>query len=99
MANLGDWRIIARNGSKEVAWRLNMAWALSEGAMNKSWILFHLRETREELAQLITRIEAAPDVDEIELEIAFAHMYNHLNTAWNARAITDAQIAASSAGV
>lgn len=25
-----------------------------------------------------------------------AHMYNHLNTAWNARAATDEQIAAQS---
>jgi hypothetical protein len=62
--------------------------------MNKLWILSHLQEANEELARTIARIAAASSVDEIELEIALAHMYNHLNTAWNSRAASDEQIAA-----
>lgn len=62
--------------------------------MNKSWILFHLREAHEELTRTISRIDTAADVDEIEMEIALAH--NHLNTAWNARHKSDQQIAAQS---
>ena len=64
--------------------------------MNKGWILFHLREAQEELMRTIVTIDAEKNVDEIEFEIAMAHMYNHLNTAWNARAAMDGQIAAQS---
>lgn len=64
--------------------------------MNKDWILFHLREAREELKRTITQVEAAPGVDEIELEIAIAHIYIHLNTAWNSRALRGERIAAQS---
>jgi hypothetical protein len=64
--------------------------------MNKTWILSHLREAHEELTRTIARIDAASEVDEIEFEIALAHMYNHLNTAWNSRAASDQQIAAHS---
>ena len=64
--------------------------------MNKLWILFHLREAQEELTRTILNIEAAEDADEIEFELAIAHMYNHLNTAWNARAASDEEIAALS---
>jgi hypothetical protein len=64
--------------------------------MNKRWILSHLREAEEELARTIAKLNAAESVDELEVEfeIATAHIYNHLNTAWNARAATDEQIAA-----
>lgn len=64
--------------------------------MNKDWILFHLREAEEELKRTIANLGAGRDVDEIEFEIALAHVYNHLNAAWNARAATDEQIAAQS---
>jgi hypothetical protein len=62
--------------------------------MNKGWILFHLREAHEELTRTIAKFDAAQRVGEIEFEITLAHMYNHLNTAWNSRALTDEQIAA-----
>lgn len=55
--------------------------------MNKDWILFHLREGLEELSRTIAVIEAQTYYDEIEFEIAMAHLYNHLNTAWNSRKV------------
>lgn len=61
--------------------------------MNKDWILSHLREGLEELARTIAAIEAEPDYDEIEFEIAMAHLYNHLNTAWNTRKVDPERIA------
>ena len=64
--------------------------------MNKCLILSHLREAHEELTRTIARIESEAAVDEIEFEIAVAHAYNHLNTAWNARAVSDERMAASS---
>jgi hypothetical protein len=53
--------------------------------MNKDWILFHLREGLEELTRTIAAFEAKPEYDETKFEIAMAHLYNHLNTAWNSR--------------
>lgn len=64
--------------------------------MNKAWILSHLREAHEELTRTIALIDAAPNIDEIEFEIALGHTYNHLNTAWNSRALNDERIAAQS---
>lgn len=61
--------------------------------MNKPLIMSHLREAHDELARTINKMDASPDVDEIEFEIGLAHMYNHLNTAWNARAVSDEQFA------
>jgi hypothetical protein len=72
----------------------NLFGGLVEGTMNQGWILFHLREAHEELTRTIAKINAAATVDEIEFEIALAHMYNHLNTAWNSHAASDEQIAA-----
>jgi hypothetical protein len=69
---------------------------IGEVIMNRAWILSHLREAHEELTRTIARIDAGPDFDEIEFEIAIAHMYNHLNTAWNSRAESDQRIAAMS---
>jgi hypothetical protein len=63
--------------------------------MNKSWILFHLREAHEELTRTIDRIDASQELDEIEFEIALAQTYDHLNTAWNSRGISDEQAAAA----
>lgn len=60
--------------------------------MNKGWVLFHLREAHAELARTIAKIGDLA-VNEVDLEIAFAHMYNHLNTAWNSRAASDEQVA------
>lgn len=53
--------------------------------MNRDWILFHLREATEELTRTIKQIESDPEYGEIEFEIAVAHVYNHINTAWNSR--------------
>ena len=64
--------------------------------MNKDWVLFHFREAHEELTRTIARLESEPNPDDIEFEIAVAHMYNHLNTAWNSRSVDGAQIAVCS---
>jgi len=60
--------------------------------MNKSYILFHLNEALEDLTRTIAKIEADTDYGEIEFEIAMAHAYNHLNTAWNARHADDERV-------
>jgi len=53
--------------------------------MNQQVILFHLRETQEELSQTISDIEKDPEYDVGEFRVAMSHCYHHLNTAWNGR--------------
>jgi hypothetical protein len=62
-------------------------------AMNTQWILFHLREAQEELTRTIKELESAAPEDDVEFRIAMEHLYNHVNTAWNSRYVTDEQAA------
>jgi hypothetical protein len=53
--------------------------------VNIPWVLFHLQEAHEELTQTIAAMKSDPEYDFAEYHIAMMHLYNHLNTAWNAR--------------
>lgn len=53
--------------------------------MNRDYVLFHLREAREELERTIAEIEASPSYGYGEFVVAVTHLYHHVNTAWNAR--------------
>jgi hypothetical protein len=57
--------------------------------MNSEWVLFHLREAEEELRRTIARLESTPDYDRGEFGVAMAHVYHHLNTAWNSQNETE----------
>lgn len=63
--------------------------------MNADWVLFHLREAQEELTRTIAQLDAV-DQCEVKFEVALAHLYNHLNTAWNSRNESPERTAASS---
>ncbi len=53
--------------------------------MNYEIILSNLREAREELDKLESKIKSSDKPDEIELELSLRHTYHHLNFAWNVR--------------
>ena len=55
--------------------------------MNKDNVLFHLREAAEELTRTIAEIEQDTEYDAPEFSVAMQHLYHHLNTAWNTRAV------------
>ena len=57
--------------------------------MNKPWVSFHLKETSETLQAIIRAIDSGAQFSDEEFEIAIRHAYEHLNTAWNSRGITD----------
>jgi hypothetical protein len=61
--------------------------------VNTDWVLFHLHEAQEELARTINLLESTSEADEIEFEIGMAHLYHHLNTAWNSRQVGPEQTA------
>jgi hypothetical protein len=52
--------------------------------VNKEWIALHLAEAQEELERTLRELQR-PDYSEVEFQVAMAHAYNHLNTAWNSR--------------
>jgi hypothetical protein len=53
--------------------------------MNRSFVLFHLKEAQEELDRTIREIEDDPNYEHGEFVVAMSHLYHHANTAWNAR--------------
>jgi len=57
--------------------------------MNKPWVRFHLNESIGELQKVIEAIDGRTSFSTEEFEIAIAHAYHHLNTAWNSRSISD----------
>ncbi|NOX99486.1 MAG: hypothetical protein GXP30_07125 [Verrucomicrobia bacterium] len=58
---------------------------LKDMKMNKSSIVFHLKEALEELEETIGSFEKEADYSEADLEVGMGHLYHHLNTAWNGR--------------
>lgn len=59
--------------------------------MNREYTLFHLREALEELTRTVEEMELNPEFGAGEFSVAMEHLYHHLNTAWNARAATQAE--------
>ena len=51
--------------------------------MKKKYVLYNLKEAREELDRTISDIQEDPDYG--DFVVAIQHLYHHINTAWNAR--------------
>jgi hypothetical protein len=56
--------------------------------MNTEVILSNIKEAEEELRALIARLEKSPNYPFEDFHVSMAHLYHHLNTAWNARNAT-----------
>ena len=57
--------------------------------MNSQFILSNLKEAEEELLRLITKFESNGNLSFEDYHVMMAHLYHHLNFAWNGRNITD----------
>lgn len=55
------------------------------------YTIWNLREASEALSALIECIESDPNYSEEALGVELAHVFHHLNTAWNARHASAAQ--------
>lgn len=53
--------------------------------MNKRFVIFNLKEAKEELDRTIKEIQENKAYDFGEFVVAMSHLYHHLNTAWNAQ--------------
>ncbi len=51
--------------------------------------LFHLKEAKEELEEIITAIE---NKSERSFDVSMQHLYHHVNFAWNTRNVADEEI-------
>ena len=61
-------------------------------ALNKEWVLSNLRDAKEELDRTITEIETDPGYEFGELSVAMAHIYHHVNSAWNSREASEQEV-------
>ncbi|MDB6119226.1 MAG: hypothetical protein JWO08_3007 [Verrucomicrobiaceae bacterium] len=57
--------------------------------MNRDAVLFHLTEAKEELDRTIAEVAGNPEYDYGEFVVAMGHLYQHLNTAWNGRDVSE----------
>jgi hypothetical protein len=53
--------------------------------VNRDYVVYNLKEAEEAIEQILRDIASTPHYSEVELAIGIAHVYHHLNTAWNAR--------------
>lgn len=60
--------------------------------MNRDWVLFHLREAHQELTRTIAQLAEDPECEYGHYWPVLQHLYHHLNTAWNARDATPAEV-------
>ena len=56
--------------------------------MNKPNVLWHLKEARAAIDELIADMETDAEYDFGEFRVDIEHLYHHVNTAWNARDAT-----------
>lgn len=53
--------------------------------MNKDYVCWNLSEAKDEISCTLEDLEGDSTYGHVELMVAMAHIYHHLNTAWNAR--------------
>lgn len=58
---------------------------MSRDYETRAYIAWNLEDAHEELSRILAEMRLAAEVDEAEFSIRMAHLYGHLNTAWNVR--------------
>ena len=60
--------------------------------MNKPFLVGNLEEARDLIEQIMLEVKTDRDYDAAKLQHDFKLLYGHLNTAWNARAASEAEV-------
>ena len=60
--------------------------------MNKDWVLYHLKKSKESIESVISEIESNPEYEYGNYVVDMGYLYHHLNIAWNSRIATKEQI-------
>ena len=50
-----------------------------------AYITWNLEDAQEELSRILESIRPGAEIDEADFRARMAHLYSHLNTAWNVR--------------
>jgi hypothetical protein len=53
--------------------------------MNKKYILYNLKEAKEQLDEVLLELENNSEYDFGEFSVDIQHLYHHVNTAWNSK--------------
>ncbi len=53
--------------------------------MNKSYVLYNLKEAAEQLENIIQELGSDPEYEYGSFVVDMSHLYHHINTAWNAQ--------------
>ena len=60
--------------------------------MNKQYIQFNLEEAHTEIEQVLKDLKSDETFDEQEFNASMSNIYHYLNTAWNARNVSNAVV-------
>jgi hypothetical protein len=74
-----------RGDERARPWTGHQTKPAQERHMNRDYILWNLREAQEAVSKIIRDIEADPEYSQEAYAVDIAHLYHHVNTAWNAR--------------
>ena len=61
---------------------------MNQAYVTRAYVAWNLEEASEQLGRIVAGMAPDAEVDEADLRIALAHVYDHLNTAWNSRNAT-----------
>jgi len=64
--------------------------------VNIEHLSFHLHAALDELSRTVAECGSDPEYSEAEFSVAMQHLYHHLNTAWNSRALGAERISQAS---
>ena len=60
--------------------------------MNKSHVLYHLREAQQQLSQMIEGLENDAEYEYGDYMPDMSHLYHHINSAWNGQNASDERV-------
>ena len=69
-----------------------MTAAKGESGINREWVSWNLKEAIEELEKTINELKNDEPYDDPELSVRLTEVYHHLNTAWNSRKASPAEV-------
>jgi hypothetical protein len=58
----------------------------------RAYIAWNLQDAIEALSEIIEGMRPNAEIDEAEFSVRMAHLYGHLNTAWNVRNMSASDI-------
>jgi hypothetical protein len=58
---------------------------MNQDYVNRALMAYELADAQEQLNEIVERFTPDAEINESDLRVWFAHLYGHLNSAWNTR--------------